>query len=100
MRNAYLRDWFRKCKVAVMRHYSNQTMQCACCGISGLDFLTIDHVGGGGAAHRKSIGFLGQGGKFYRWLVKNDFPPGYQVLCYNCNLSRRFAGACPHALEG
>jgi hypothetical protein len=36
---------------------------------------------------RKNIGF---GREFYRYLIKNDFPPGYQVLCYNCNSYKEY----------
>jgi hypothetical protein len=29
--------------------------------------------------------------------VRNGFPPGYQVLCMNCNHGKRMNnGVCPH----
>ncbi len=70
--------------------------KCTCCGESRLSFLSIDHVGGGGNAHRREIGSNG-GECFYRWLKKNGYPQdGYQVLCFNCNCATGFFGRCPH----
>ena len=23
------------------------------------------------------------------WLVRNDFPEGFQILCHNCNTAKR-----------
>jgi hypothetical protein len=58
-----------------------------------LPFLALDHISGGGAIHRKEIG---GGADFYRWLIKSGFPPGYQVLCHNCNLAKSAYGSCRH----
>jgi len=75
-------------------HYSYGTMTCACCGEPIIEFLTIDHINGGGCKHRQKIGV---GTVFYHWLIKNGFPEGYQVLCYNCNCGRdKNGGMCPH----
>ena len=30
------------------------------------------------------------------WMIKNNFPKGFQVLCHNCNLAKGFYGKCPH----
>lgn len=63
-------------------------------------FLAIDHINGGGSAARKSGIYGGSkvgGSGFYRWLIKNDFPAGFQTLCHNCNLGRQInGGVCPH----
>ncbi len=70
--------------------------QCACCGETQLLFLTIDHLADNGAQERKDIGIRG-GTAFYRFLRKADYPPGYQVLCFNCNAGKHMnAGICPH----
>ncbi len=68
---------------------------CKCCGETIKCFLTIDHINGGGSKHRKENK---GGGKFtYRWIVKNGFPEGFQVLCFNCNSGRALnGGICPH----
>jgi len=84
-----------KIKFEVLNHYSNGTMQCACCGEKYIEFLSIDHVAGGGSKHRKKI----KVGDFYFWLIKNNFPTGYRVLCMNCNSSIGFHGYCPHERE-
>lgn len=82
----------------VFSFYSNGTFACACCGESEIDFLTIDHVNNDGARQKREL-FEGRdfgGIKFYKWLVKNGYPPGYAVLCMNCNLSKGKHGACMH----
>ena len=68
---------------------------CKCCGETKKLFLTLDHINGGGRQHRKEAG---GGGKFtYRWVKRNKYPEGFQVLCYNCNCGRqRNGGICPH----
>lgn len=67
--------------------------QCDCCGVTDNEFLCIDHINGDGAAHRKEVG---EGSGMYRWLRKNKYPPGFRVLCHNCNISRGIYGHCPH----
>lgn len=70
--------------------------QCACCGeIKHPAFMHIDHINGGGNEHRRQIGGH-SGGKFYRWLKKNNFPEGFQVLCADCNTAKGYFGECPH----
>jgi len=76
---------------------------CACCGEDTREFLTVDHIDGGGLRHRRELartrdGREGQiaGTSFYLWLKRNNFPPGYQVLCWNCNFAKGAFGICPH----
>jgi len=76
----------------VFAHYGTK---CACCGEQTIEFLCIDHTNGGGNAHRRYIG-VGSGDAFYGWLVKNSYPPGFRVLCHNCNSARGHYGKCPH----
>jgi hypothetical protein len=75
---------------------------CSCPGCpeqsSVLDFLTIDHIDGGGNRHRREIGHGGV--SIYRWLKNNGYPVGYRVLCYNCNAARHHnGGSCPHQTQ-
>lgn len=81
-------------KSIVFNHYSNGIIKCACCGDNHKEFLTIDHINGDGAAHRKLIGRGGD--KLYAWLIRNNFPEGYRVLCMNCNWAIGIHGYCPH----
>lgn len=77
-------------RLIVLNHYSNGAVECACCGASEKLFLTIDHIHGGGNQHYRADDLV-------RWLIKNDFPDGYQILCYNCNYGRwANSGICPH----
>lgn len=71
--------------------------KCACCGITDLVFLTIDHVERNGAAHRRELfgAYAGGGERFYRWLRRNNWPEGCRVLCWNCQHAT-FRGTCPH----
>ena len=70
--------------------------KCACCGESETQFLTIDHVNNDGAEHKRKWN-LRTGEEVYRWLIKHDFPSGFQVLCMNCNWGKRYNnGVCPH----
>lgn len=78
-------------RIEAFKHYG---LQCACCGESELTFLAIDHIDGGGRKHRKSLG--ADGGAFYSWLRKENYPPGFQTLCHNCNWAKHVLGKCPH----
>lgn len=75
----------------VIAHYGTV---CQCCGVR--DQPTIDHVDGDGKAHRETIT------SFYRWLVDNGFPEGFQTLCRPCNCSKRAGDRCQldHSVPG
>jgi hypothetical protein len=82
-------------KDRVITHYSKGSMACACCCISIRKFLTLDHIDGNGNKHRKQIGTGSD--CIYRWVEKNNYPNGFQVLCFNCNSGRALnGGICPH----
>lgn len=69
---------------------------CACCGETERTFLSIDHVNNDGAEHRRSCR-LNSGEQLYRWLKRNGFPSGFQILCMNCQWGKRNnKGVCPH----
>jgi hypothetical protein len=69
-----------KLRKEVIDHYGSE---CVCCGETIREFLSIDHINGGGNAHRKEI--KASGINLYRWLKRNDYPKGFRVLCMNCN---------------
>lgn len=80
-------------KDAVFASYGGYV--CACCGEDEPKFLTIDHVNNDGGAHRRTSSAISK--NLYRWLKRNNFPDGFQVLCMNCNLGKaRNNGVCPH----
>ena len=81
-------EYLRKARLRVIEFYSKGTNNCNNCGFDNLDALCIDHVNNDGAQHRrKELGASrGSGRKFYWWLIRNNYPTGFQVLCANCNL--------------
>lgn len=74
-----------------LEHYGGRPPQCARCRVKIIAVLSIDHISGHGANQRKEFfkkrktNWHGAGTQFYRWLIKNHYPSGYQVLCRNCN---------------
>lgn len=80
----------RKLRRAALDAYGSA---CACCGSTQDEFLSIDHVNTDGAEHRKKIGL---GSAIHQWLRREDYPEGFQVLCFNCNMSKGLYGQCPH----
>lgn len=70
-------NW-NKYKRACFNYYG---WTCAGCGENNPATLTIDHINGGGSAHRRQIG-----SQFYKWLVKHNFPRGFRTLCGSCQM--------------
>jgi len=89
------RKWYDVLRNKIIKEYGGV---CVCCGEEHIEFLSIDHIGGGGTKHRK---VLGGGTSFFLWLKENDFPKdNYRLLCMNCNWARGRYGYCPHENEG
>ena len=93
--NKLHREWRQDSKFIALAMYSEGELKCACCGENIIEFLTIDHVNNDGAEHRKKFK-IWSGWKTYDWLIKNNFPEGFQVLCMNCNFAKAHFGHCPH----
>jgi hypothetical protein len=72
--------------------YGGKYPKCACCGESEETFLVIDHINGCGTERRR---VERAGSPLYIYLASNYYPPGYQVLCHNCNMAKEW-GICPH----
>ena len=87
---------YREQRYEVLAHYSNGTVECACCGENIIEFLAIDHLNGGGGKHIKALIQTKQSPTMFRWLRKQGYPTGYQILCHNCNMAKGFYGQCPH----
>jgi len=92
----------------VLQYYSKHLSKsdipcCRCCGEkSHIGFLALDHIAG-----RKEMDSepelvkLGYSSSLVKtallnWIIKNNFPKGFQILCHNCNMAKGFYGKCPH----
>jgi hypothetical protein len=80
-------------KLAVFDHYG---WACACCGRETKK-PEIDHIDGKGREHRMELFGTPNGGgpRFWAWLVRNDFPEGFQTLCGRCNRAKGATDTCP-----
>ena len=95
--NSKQKIYTRSRRLKVLEYYGGTPPTCACCGESHIEFLSIDHINGGGHQHRLSLGSSGRA--IYNYLIKENFPLGYRVLCTNCNASLGRYGYCPHQKE-
>ena len=107
------RDWYnshmseyRKVKgfadrMRVLYHYGGSPPSCACCGLTStsgntaIAFFAIDHING----YDADSGQPRASDTLVRWIIRNSFPPGFQVLCHCCNMGRAILGRCPHEIE-
>lgn len=76
----------QKLKLDVINGYGGV---CVCCNESYPAFLTIDHVVPLRSNKRKWR-------SLFLKLRRENFPPGYQVLCFNCNQAKGTEAECPH----
>jgi hypothetical protein len=72
---------------------------CVCCGETTPEFLTIDHINGRSEEEKRNPKLKRSGGKLYVWLRQNNYPPGFQVMCQNCNFGKGHFGSCPHTWD-
>ncbi len=75
-------DRCRQAKLDAFDRYGGRN--CALCPEKRVGALTIDHIAGKGGLERKATK-CSSGKKFYCWLRKHKYPPGFRVLCANCN---------------
>lgn len=87
-------EYRRRLKAEVFDAYGGPI--CVCCGETVMQFLTLDHIYNNGAEERAILGHHGYGSAFYSLLKRSGYPPGYQVLCMNCNFAKGHYGECPH----
>lgn len=78
-----------KIKEKVFQHYGGNPPRCACCGETIPEFLSVDHIHGTDDSRNRSH-------RLYVWLFHKNFPPGFQILCHNCNFAKGHYGECPH----
>lgn len=85
---AQTKQYRRNLKKTIIDFYGGK---CVCCGESRYEFLTIDHINGGGGKHKEGLG-----SGFNLWIIRNNFPSDFRILCWNCNCSLGVHGYCPH----
>lgn len=84
--------WNYKLKVEVLTHYGNGVCACVKCGFSDIRALSIDHIEGNGAEHRRELlpDNPQRGGLLMYSVLKHEgFPIGMQTLCMNCQFIKR-----------
>ncbi len=60
----------------ILDHYGHK---CIC---GSIEHLVVDHIGG-----KNKIPCKRQtGDTLWRYLKKNNFPPGFRILCHSCNI--------------
>jgi hypothetical protein len=87
-------------RVKVLLGYSKRLSKsdipcCNCCGEnSHTEFLAIDHVLGkkqmNSIPELVKIGYSSKLKDYFlhEWIMDNNFPEGFQILCHNCNQSK------------
>jgi len=98
-------------RLKILKHYSKQLSKsnipcCNCCGENfDISFLAIDHIAGKKQMDSEpkllKLGYSSSlaGDFFLAWIIKNNFPDGFQILCHNCNYAKgivRNKNKCPH----
>jgi hypothetical protein len=83
------RRYWKTLRQDILNGYGSE---CACCQERTPEFLTLDHVHGNGAAHRREVGQK----DVYRIVRQQGYPADYRLLCMNCNFARSRYGECPH----
>lgn len=74
-------------KLIVLTHYGNGKCACVSCGEQRLPCLSLDHIDGNGAEHKRA---MHKYTLHYQWFIANSFPIGYQTLCMNCQWVKRY----------
>ena len=75
----------KKERLIVLNHYGGK---CAFCGDKNINHLCIDHINNDGGQHRKIV----PASRLPRWLIKNNFHNGFQILCQNHNSEKQIHG--------
>lgn len=77
--------YLNELKIDVLTHYGGNILACVQCGFTNVKALTIDHIGNDGSIHRRLVR-ANNSQAFYLWLRRNNYPKGFQTLCYNCQM--------------
>jgi hypothetical protein len=100
-------------RLKLLQHYSQHlsTSSIPCCNCCGetfhVDFLAIDHIAGKKQMDSEPelvrMGYKSKldGLDLVNWIIRNDFPEGFQILCHNCNHAKGMKknnNQCPHEI--
>ena len=97
-------------RLKILKHYSKQLSKsnipcCNCCGENfDISFLSIDHKAGRKEMDSESklvkLGYSSSlvSDNLHVWIIKNNFPDAFQILCHNCNHAKGHSkdNKCPH----
>ena len=101
-------------RLKILKHYSklhsNSNIPCCnCCGENfHVDFLALDHIAGKRQMdlepELKKLKYSSKlkGMNLHRWIIRNNFPDGFQILCTNCNFAKGMKknnNKCPHEMK-
>lgn len=86
------KDRYKRMRLDMIEAYGGE---CACCGVTEPEFLTIDHIFNDGAEERAKNSLTGA--RIFMHLRNLGYPKDrYQLLCFNCNCAKGIHGECPH----
>jgi len=96
-------------KEELYKLFSKGAPKCTCCGVTGTDFLTVDHIiPKKQMAKNKKLRKLNfkekmKGDNIVSWLLKHIdkkyVRKYFQILCWNCNRGKFVEGICPHKIK-
>ena len=75
------RQYNIKLRYTVLEHYG---CRCVSCGETEPMYLCADHINNDGNEHRQIFK-----GNMYKWIIDNNYPDDFQILCRNCNWGKR-----------
>ncbi len=91
----YHREWQREnnieVKTEVLTHYGKEGGLICCwkdCQITDIDMLSLDHINNDGKKDRDN-GLRG-GVEGYKRIIRENFPKGFQTLCFNHQFKKEF----------
>ena len=95
----YSFNYAREVKAKVVNHYCKGRPRCMCPGCTAngskfYKFLTIDHLNAKGNLHKGSGKYRLGGHGLGLWIINNNFPKDFQILCSACNSSKHDRKTC------
>lgn len=97
------RGYYVKARLEALEHYGGKPPKCKECGELRTPCLSLDHIDNNGAEHRRNMtkeyGYKLGGNQILMWLKKNNYPSGFQVLCYNCNIIKEMTRRSEKSLD-